>query len=654
MAGRESAGSVYITIDADPSPLLAAYQRAEAQSRAAGQRIAYGLNSGLKEGALVVDAYGKSWQSVTPPILEATAATEALGAASAHSVSEIQAMSGALRTLEGNGGLRAAERFLATTLGLGGAVQAIFPIIGLLAVAEMLDKVVSKFSKAHEQTEEFKQALNETATAARGLVTTLDDINVDKMRDAFGGAAGERMRATVLGMQSMDKLTEAAGLKGEIAAAGQNENWVTKVFGKPTDIDAVKQKITALSIEAQDLAAQSDAARVRANTVTGPKEAAEASKKAAEEEKRRLEEIKRARDDAFRQERSFMELVRQGRRITADEEKKDARESAQETMRGLEESSRDFERDQEFERREIVATTAARNKAAQEQIRAQGVRLQSSDEIEKLQIEQAYALQIVHTRAEELKYTQDIATAEESTLADRIASLQLLKDFQSANALYDEANRTDLEIERAKAEQRKQEIQDTIRIAAAKRAGTIGAGLAGIAGGIPGQLGGALAGGITGGNIGQQIKQALTGIGKEMLGDVFKDLIASILGNSLVTLANTASVELNTFWLAIKSFFGGFFASGGRPQPGVPYMVGENGPELRIDDGPGVIIPNHVAFGGNVSSPLMTSSMVSNSASSAFSIGAVHVHGVRNIEDFARRLPNVLKSRAPNFSPASR
>jgi phage-related minor tail protein len=40
---------------------------------------------------------------------------------------------------------------------------------------------------------------------------------------------------------------------------------------------------------------------------------------------------------------------------------------------------------------------------------------------------------------------------------------------------------------------------------------------------------------------------------------------------------------------SVGAIVGGAFASGGRPQPGVPYIVGENGPEVRIDDGPGSI-----------------------------------------------------------------
>lgn len=45
----------------------------------------------------------------------------------------------------------------------------------------------------------------------------------------------------------------------------------------------------------------------------------------------------------------------------------------------------------------------------------------------------------------------------------------------------------------------------------------------------------------------------------------------------------------------VKGIAGAFpgFAAGGTPPVGTPYWVGENGPELRIDKRPGVIIPNH-------------------------------------------------------------
>ena len=50
----------------------------------------------------------------------------------------------------------------------------------------------------------------------------------------------------------------------------------------------------------------------------------------------------------------------------------------------------------------------------------------------------------------------------------------------------------------------------------------------------------------------------------------------------------------------VASLFG--FATGGNPTPGVPYLVGENGPEIRVDTGPGVITPNHLSGSGGAAS----------------------------------------------------
>lgn len=41
------------------------------------------------------------------------------------------------------------------------------------------------------------------------------------------------------------------------------------------------------------------------------------------------------------------------------------------------------------------------------------------------------------------------------------------------------------------------------------------------------------------------------------------------------------------------------FAEGGNPPVGRPYIVGENGPEIRVDRTPGTIIPNSMLGGGN-------------------------------------------------------
>lgn len=51
-------------------------------------------------------------------------------------------------------------------------------------------------------------------------------------------------------------------------------------------------------------------------------------------------------------------------------------------------------------------------------------------------------------------------------------------------------------------------------------------------------------------------------------------------------------------WTALPTFFGGFFADGGRPPVGKASIVGERGPELFVPSSAGTIIPNH-KLGGN-------------------------------------------------------
>ncbi|MBV9762100.1 MAG: hypothetical protein JO340_16165 [Acidobacteriaceae bacterium] len=75
---------------------------------------------------------------------QATAAFEKQAKAAAHVVPPAAAASGALRELEGHIPIRAAERFLATTLGLGPVLQAAFPIVGAVAMVDVIESMTSK------------------------------------------------------------------------------------------------------------------------------------------------------------------------------------------------------------------------------------------------------------------------------------------------------------------------------------------------------------------------------------------------------------------------------------------------------------------------------------------------------------------------------
>src|SRR5581483_5453831 len=69
-----------------------------------------------------------------------------------HSVTSVQATSAALRVLEGNmqNNLRAAERFLANTLGLGEALKAAFPVVGAVALGGVMSELIDKGQKLYE------------------------------------------------------------------------------------------------------------------------------------------------------------------------------------------------------------------------------------------------------------------------------------------------------------------------------------------------------------------------------------------------------------------------------------------------------------------------------------------------------------------------
>jgi hypothetical protein len=81
--------------------------------------------------------------------LELAAANEAAGLSEQHHLSDVQAISGGLRTMEGTA-LRAAERFAAFA-GLGPLFQTLFPVLGAIAFAEILVKVGGQLSELKDK-----------------------------------------------------------------------------------------------------------------------------------------------------------------------------------------------------------------------------------------------------------------------------------------------------------------------------------------------------------------------------------------------------------------------------------------------------------------------------------------------------------------------
>lgn len=76
---------------------------------------------------------------------------------------------------------------------------------------------------------------------------------------------------------------------------------------------------------------------------------------------------------------------------------------------------------------------------------------------------------------------------------------------------------------------------------------------------------------------GKGLSDVLVALGRDIERIILRKTITEPVGNWVTS--------------KITSLFG--FADGGDPPVGTPYLVGERGPELRIDKSPGTIIPNH-------------------------------------------------------------
>ena len=147
---------------------------------------------------------------------ELKAAEEGVAGASTHVVSQEAAASAAARSLEGNPGIRATERFLSTTLGLGGAMTALFPIIGGVGLAKMVFDLGDNFyqmeQKASHAVEKTKEGFEELHEKAR---VNIDDLTVqaDKIQDNINklqGHPGNGLQTALDEARQMaDKLLES-------------------------------------------------------------------------------------------------------------------------------------------------------------------------------------------------------------------------------------------------------------------------------------------------------------------------------------------------------------------------------------------------------------------------------------------------------------
>lgn len=254
----ESIGGVSVSITGDIAPLKASFTQAQASAQQAGAGVAAAFTggasaiAGAQQAVIVATQNLQSAQKALASFIVAgnqtaigavagykaalagalanlaqmsgatntaagaqvafAAATTTSSAALSHEVSQIQATSGALRVLEGSGGIRAAERFLTMIPGLGSALQMAFPVIGAIALFDAMDKLLGKATGLKEAEEELATQTKATDDAFSRMVQTIDHINVGAITREFGTAAGQISKAKELGEEAKDAQQKILGL----------------------------------------------------------------------------------------------------------------------------------------------------------------------------------------------------------------------------------------------------------------------------------------------------------------------------------------------------------------------------------------------------------------------------------------------------------
>jgi lambda family phage tail tape measure protein len=139
-------------------------------------------------------------------------------------VSDVQATSGALRILDGGiqNNIRSAERFLANIKGVGAAMQAIYPAVGIIAVGALLARGVTELTEFIKKTKEagaqFTASFQEMQNSARLSNDELAKTNIN-LENQIAKLTGKH--ENVLASQLIDARIEADKLADSAAKAAK-------------------------------------------------------------------------------------------------------------------------------------------------------------------------------------------------------------------------------------------------------------------------------------------------------------------------------------------------------------------------------------------------------------------------------------------------
>lgn len=817
-------GTARVLITGDYSKLAADFGAAQGVASSGASSIGRAVQSAFTPATLIVDQFGRSIKSAAAQTTAAIAPvgqlqagitqlaaaqgvlatqTDKASASLSHEVTQIQAVSGTLRTLESNGGIRAAERFLTMIPGIGAALQYAFPVVGAIALFEVLGRLLGKSEELKKAEEDLAAATKAADDAFAHTEQTLNSLEVANVRATSGNTAALRAEADLLEGKIRDIGTKIQDATDRINSIAQGEagaqNYIP-FHSNEASIDKIKAQGEAIRKLREEMrGAQGELDNITEHT--GPRSAAQDSGQlsaagvslqearlkhqsdlnkaysdeqiaqahavamakvealnttqlravAAAEAELSLEKAKqaaltaaladeipkrialaRAAGAAESQGKDKPEQQRIGIQTQASVENIQAGADSQtiaqaarvaDAQTKLAEvvvtTNREMAKSwQELTEKSDLASFVNRNKLAadgfdelqkkqDEAARAAEGRAKLSESVGKgqgeigvAQLKAGYEEQGLHTLQQEIAYRQELAQIQDKENTAELTALAV--KLRAAEALSELEGRSEAVLA---VEQQMAALSGKSQASGAANAGQvqtlqnqqnigyqIGQDIKAAVNEIPAKLGSALASGLVGGkkneSEGKEIRSALQGIGSQLLGKVFQQLLQQVIVQTgiqaalnalfpVVQTGQTAAIvsaigtSTGTLVAAIAAAAGlDVLAEGTDFARGGITLVGEKGPEIVNMPRGAQVIPNHAvrtAFslpqsnrgGGGYSAPSGVQAS-SGGGDTHLHLGSieVHAHGVSNPQQLAEiavnHIPGVLKAKSASFSPFSK
>jgi hypothetical protein len=195
---------------------------------------AKGLGPAIAEAAKEMSGMAQAAQSSTAAVTELDVAHRGLrNTLKSHTVPEIAAASAAIRAFEGKLPIRAVEYFATRTLGLGSALQGIFPLIGAAVFIETIGRAASKVIELANSWDPVVQAekrakndLEEYGKSVEKIRDKLRQLDTQALTRALGKPGGQAYASDLLqtdarglDLQARALFPERDAAQKELAAA---------------------------------------------------------------------------------------------------------------------------------------------------------------------------------------------------------------------------------------------------------------------------------------------------------------------------------------------------------------------------------------------------------------------------------------------------